>query len=357
MQENIINKLKEIKKEFEENELKLQDPDILSNIENYKKITKKQAKIAEKYNLYMEFLKFEELKNDSLEMIKNEEDEEIIKMAKEELAISKKKLSELEIKILEVLIELDPNDDKDCMVEIKGAAGGDEANIFAGDLFRMYSKYASKNEWEIEIIDFEETERGGYSFIIFQVNGVNAYKHFKFESGVHRVQRVPQTETQGRVHTSTATVLVTPILEETNKEISIPQNELRIDTYRASGSGGQHINKTDSAVRILHLPTGIVVASQQGRSQHDNKAKAMQMLESKIQDAINRKKQEEENNTKKTLVGSGDRSEKIRTYNYNQNRITDHRVSLTLKKLDRIMQGNLEEIIEVLLASEKENAI
>ena len=354
MQESILIKLNNIKKEYEENSIKLQNPDILKDINLYKEISKKQAKIEKIHSSFISYIKFETQKNESLDLIKNEQDELLIEMAKEELSVAKKKLDFFEEELMEMLIEKDPNDEKDSVIEIKGAAGGDEANIFAGDLFRMYLAYSNKMGWKVKIIDYEETERSGYAFILFEVLGINVYKHLKFESGVHRVQRIPQTETQGRVHTSTATVLVTPISDEEIKQVEVPQSEIRVDTYRASGSGGQHINKTDSAVRITHLPTGIVVASQQGRSQHDNRDKAMKMLIAKIIEKRNNEKVQEINKNKKTLVGSGDRSEKIRTYNYQQNRVTDHRISFTLKKLDRVIQGNLEEIIDVLLASEKE---
>ncbi len=354
MQDSILNKLNNIKNEYERVSTEIQDPSVLSDIKKYKDLSKKQAKLEPTYKVYIDYLKQIKSRDEALEIIKIETNDEMLAFAREELSEAKKAIDVLEEELFELLAEKDPNDEKDVVVEIKGAAGGDEANIFAGDLYRMYSSYASKMDWTVEIIDYEESERNAYSFISFEISGIDVYKHMKFESGVHRVQRIPKTETQGRVHTSTATVLVTPISDETNHDVQIPSNELRIDTYRASGAGGQHINKTDSAVRITHIPTGIIVASQQGRSQHDNKDKAMQMLYSKIIEMKLQEERQEQNAIKKTLVGSGDRSEKIRTYNYQQNRVTDHRISFTLKKLDRIMQGDLEEIIEVLLASENE---
>ncbi len=354
MQTNLKEKLDQIKVEFEQIQDELNNPDVLADIDLYKKLNKKRSKLEPVFKVYINYLTASKNIEDSLKILKEETDEDFLNLAKEELNEAKKNMQIFEEELKELMVEKDPNDEKDCYIEIKGAAGGDEANIFAGDLYRMYSRFASKMDWELEIIDYEETDRGGYSFIAFEIKGLNSYQHLKFESGVHRVQRVPQTESQGRVHTSTATILVTPLSEEDEVDVNIPTNEIRIDTYRASGSGGQHINKTDSAVRITHIPTGIVVASQQGRSQHDNKDKAMRMLVAKIKEKTYMEKQSEINQKKKTLVGTGDRSEKIRTYNYPQNRITDHRIGLTLKKLDRIMAGGLEQIIEVLLVNERE---
>lgn len=232
-------------------------------------------------------------------------------------------------------------------MEIRGAAGGDEGNIFAGDLFRMYSKYAESQGWKIEIEDAQPSEAGGYSLVSFIIKGTGVYSKMKFESGSHRVQRVPKTETQGRVHTSTATVLVMPEAEEV--DIDIDPKDLRVDTYRSSGAGGQHINKTDSAVRITHIPTGIVATSQDGRSQHDNRAKAMQSLRTRLYEAKLREEEEKLGNERRNKIGSGDRAEKIRTYNYPQNRVTDHRIGLTIQQLDRIMEGKLEPIIDALI--------
>lgn len=252
------------------------------------------------------------------------------------------------IKKLELeLIPKDPNDNKNVIMEIRGAAGGDEGNIFAGDLYRMYVKYAESQGWKVEVMEAEESEAGGFSLISFNVIGDGVYGKLKYESGSHRVQRVPKTETQGRVHTSTATVLVMPEMEEV--DVQINKSDLRIDTYRASGAGGQHINKTDSAVRITHLPTGIVATSQDGRSQHDNRDKAMKALVARVYDYFQSQQTEAIDSERKSKVGTGDRAEKIRTYNYPQNRVTDHRIGLTIQQLDRIIEGKLDDIITALI--------
>ena len=268
-------------------------------------------------------------------------------MAELELSELEDKKPQLEEKLHLELIPKDPNDNKNVIVEVRGAAGGDEGNIFAGDLYRMYVKYAESQGWKIEIMEAQESDAGGYSLISFMVKGEGVYSKLKFESGSHRVQRVPKTETQGRVHTSTATVLVMPEAEEVDFELN--PGDLRIDTYRASGAGGQHINKTDSAVRITHIPTGTVTTSQDGRSQHDNKDKAMRAMRTKLYEMKLREQEEAIGSERRNKIGSGDRSEKIRTYNYPQNRVTDHRIGLTIQQLDRIMEGKLEEIIEALI--------
>ena len=298
------------------------------------------------YDLYQEYKEIEAGIEDAKELAK-ESDPEIKEMAKLELAELEEKFPEI-IKKLEIeLVPKDPNDNKDVIMEIRGAAGGDEGNIFAGDLYRMYVKYAESQGWKVEVMEAIDAEAGGYSLISFMVKGEGVYGKLKFESGSHRVQRVPKTETQGRVHTSTATVLVMPEVEEVDVEIN--KNDLRIDTYRASGAGGQHINKTDSAVRITHIPTGIVAASQDGRSQHDNKDKAMKALIARIYDYYQQQQDEQVGNERKSKVGSGDRAEKIRTYNYPQNRVTDHRIGLTIQQLDRIIEGKLDDIITALI--------
>ena len=276
-----------------------------------------------------------------------ENDPEIKEMAKMELDELETQLPEI-IKKLELeLIPKDPNDNKNVIMEIRGAAGGDEGNIFAGDLYRMYVKYAESQGWKIDVMEAEESEAGGFSLISFNVIGDGVYGKLKYESGSHRVQRVPKTETQGRVHTSTATVLVMPEVEEVDVEIN--KSDLRIDTYRASGAGGQHINKTDSAVRITHLPTGIVATSQDGRSQHDNRDKAMKALVARVYDYFQSQQNEAIDSERKSKVGTGDRAEKIRTYNYPQNRVTDHRIGLTIQQLDRIIEGKLDDIITALI--------
>ncbi len=322
------------------------DPDIGSDIKKMTEVTKEQASLQAAYDLYQEYKEIEAGIEDAKELAK-ESDPEIKEMAKLELAELEEKFPEI-IKKLEIeLVPKDPNDNKDVIMEIRGAAGGDEGNIFAGDLYRMYVKYAESQGWKVEVMEAIDAEAGGYSLISFMVKGEGVYGKLKFESGSHRVQRVPKTETQGRVHTSTATVLVMPEVEEVDVEIN--KNDLRIDTYRASGAGGQHINKTDSAVRITHIPTGIVAASQDGRSQHDNKDKAMKALIARIYDYYQQQQDEQVGNERKSKVGSGDRAEKIRTYNYPQNRVTDHRIGLTIQQLDRIIEGKLDDIITALI--------
>lgn len=268
-------------------------------------------------------------------------------MAELELSELEEKKPHLEEKLHLELIPKDPNDNKNVIVEVRGAAGGDEGNIFAGDLYRMYVKYAESQGWKVEVMETQESEAGGFSLVSFMVKGEGVYSKLKFESGSHRVQRVPKTETQGRVHTSTATVLVMPEAEEVDVEIN--PGDLIIDTYRASGAGGQHINKTDSAVRITHLPTGIVASSQDGRSQHDNKDKAMRALRARVYEMVQREQEEALGSERRSKIGSGDRSEKIRTYNYPQNRVTDHRIGLTIQQLDRIMEGKLDDVIDALI--------
>ena len=294
-------------------------------------------------------LEYKEVKDgiDGAKELMKENDPEIKEMAKMELDELEERMPDI-IKKLELeLIPKDPNDNKNVIMEIRGAAGGDEGNIFAGDLYRMYVKYAESQGWKVEVMEAEESEAGGFSLISFNVIGDGVYGKLKYESGSHRVQRVPKTETQGRVHTSTATVLVMPEMEEV--DVQINKSDLRIDTYRASGAGGQHINKTDSAVRITHLPTGIVATSQDGRSQHDNRDKAMKALEARVYDYFQSQQTEAIDSERKSKVGTGDRAEKIRTYNYPQNRVTDHRIGLTIQQLDRIIEGKLDDIITALI--------
>ena len=346
MNESMLERLKTMENRYEELGHMLMDPDIGSNIKKMTDVTKEQASLQAAYDLYQEYKEIENGIEEAKELAK-EHDPEIKEMAKMELAELEEKLPDV-IKKLEIeLIPKDPNDNKDVIMEIRGAAGGDEGNIFAGDLYRMYVKYAESQGWKVEVMEAIDAEAGGYSLISFMVKGEGVYGKLKFESGSHRVQRVPKTETQGRVHTSTATVLVMPEVEEVDVEIN--KNDLRIDTYRASGAGGQHINKTDSAVRITHIPTGIVAASQDGRSQHDNKDKAMKALIARIYDYYQQQQDQQVESERKSKVGTGDRAEKIRTYNYPQNRVTDHRIGLTIQQLDRIIEGKLDDIITALI--------
>ena len=346
MNESMLERLKTMENRYEELGHMLMDPDIGSDIKKMTDVTKEQASLQAAYDLYQEYKEIENGIEEAKELAK-EHDPEIKEMAKMELAELEEKLHDV-IKKLEIeLIPKDPNDNKDVIMEIRGAAGGDEGNIFAGDLYRMYVKYAESQGWKVEVMEAIDAEAGGYSLISFMVKGEGVYGKLKFESGSHRVQRVPKTETQGRVHTSTATVLVMPEVEEVDVEIN--KNDLRIDTYRASGAGGQHINKTDSAVRITHIPTGIVAASQDGRSQHDNKDKAMKALIARIYDYYQQQQDQQVESERKSKVGTGDRAEKIRTYNYPQNRVTDHRIGLTIQQLDRIIEGKLDDIITALI--------
>ena len=346
MNESMLERLKTMENRYEELGHMLMDPDIGSDIKKMTDVTKEQASLQAAYDLYQEYKEIENGIEEAKELAK-EHDPEIKEMAKMELAELEEKLPDV-IKKLEIeLIPKDPNDNKDVIMEIRGAAGGDEGNIFAGDLYRMYVKYAESQGWKVEVMEAIDAEAGGYSLISFMVKGEGVYGKLKFESGSLRVQRVPKTETQGRVHTSTATVLVMPEVEEVDVEIN--KNDLRIDTYRASGAGGQHINKTDSAVRITHIPTGIVAASQDGRSQHDNKDKAMKALIARIYDYYQQQQDQQVESERKSKVGTGDRAEKIRTYNYPQNRVTDHRIGLTIQQLDRIIEGKLDDIITALI--------
>ncbi|MBR2712988.1 MAG: peptide chain release factor 1 [Bacilli bacterium] len=322
----------------------LSSPEILANVDKMTSLSKEQASIEEVVEKYKEYKKTDSDLNEAKELLN---DPEMGELAKEDIDTLSTRKEEL-IKELEILLlPKDPNDDKNIIVEIRGAAGGDEANIFAGDLFEMYSKYAESQGWRIEITNAEPGTAGGYAQIEFMVKGENVYSKLKYESGSHRVQRVPETESQGRVHTSTATVLVMPEVEDVN--IEIKEQDLRIDVYRSTGAGGQGVNTTDSAVRITHIPTGIVVTCQDERSQLKNKIKALGILKARIYDEMQRKQEAEVGAERRSKIGTGDRSEKIRTYNYPQNRVTDHRINLTLMQLDRVMQGKMDELIEALI--------
>ena len=322
----------------------LSKPEVLSDTKKMTSLSKEQASLEEVVEKYKEYKKVD---SDLVEAEELLNDPEMGELAKEDYNNLKEQKENL-IKELEVLLlPKDPNDDKNIIVEIRGAAGGDEANIFAGDLFEMYSRYAESQGWRIEVTNAEPGTAGGYSQIEFMVKGENVYSKLKYESGSHRVQRVPETESQGRVHTSTATVLVMPEVEDV--EIDVKEQDLRIDVYRSTGAGGQGVNTTDSAVRITHIPTGIVVTCQDERSQLKNKIKALGILKARIYDEMQRKQEQELGAERKSKIGTGDRSEKIRTYNYPQNRVTDHRINLTLMQLDRIMQGKMDEIIEALI--------
>lgn len=348
----LVDKLQVIEDKFMDLEQRISDPEVIARQDEWRKLTRQHAQLSETVETFRTYKKVLAGINEAMEVIEDKSmDDEFREMAQEELKDLKPQKEELEEKLQILLLPKDPNDDKNIIIEIRGGAGGDEAALFAGDLFRMYTKYAESQGWHCEIIDTNEPELGGFKEVIFSVDGENVYSKMKFESGVHRVQRVPATETQGRVHTSTVTVAVLPEMEDVDIEVN--EKDLKIDTYRASGAGGQHINKTESAVRITHLPSGIVVACQDQRSQLQNREKAMRVLRAKLQDQAEQAAISSMAADRKSQVGTGDRSERIRTYNYPQGRVTDHRINLTLYKLDAILNGDLDEIIQALNAADQ----
>ena len=328
------------------NEL-LSDPDVVNDADKLRKYSKEQADLQKTVDVYRSYKTKKEELQDIEDMLNETSDKEEVEMLKEESSALKTELPDMEEELKILLIPKDPNDDKDVIVEIRAAAGGDEAAIFAGDLMRMYSKYAEANGFKTEIVEASESDHGGYKEVSFSVSGTGAYSKLKFENGAHRVQRVPETESGGRIHTSTATVA-----EAEDVEIEIRNEDLKIDTYRSSGAGGQHVNTTDSAVRITHLPTGVIATSSE-KSQIQNREKAMKVLKARLYDMKLQEEQQKYASQRKSAVGTGDRSERIRTYNYPQSRVTDHRIGLTLQKLNQIMEGNLDEIVEALTLSEQ----
>lgn len=344
----MIERLQAIENRYNEILEELMKPEIISNIKETLKFTKEQASLKAAYEAYQTYKQVTKGIEEAEEMIK---DPEMGEMAKEELVELIDQKTKLESEIEIILLPKDPNDGKNVIVEIRGAAGGDEGNIFAGDLFEMYNKLAEKENWKIELMEEEASEAGGFTLISFMIKGENVYSKLKYESGAHRVQRVPVTETQGRVHTSTATVLVMPEAEEVDANLDM--NDVRIDVTRSSGCGGQGVNTTDSAVRLTHIPTGIVVYSQTERSQIKNKDKAIKILQTRLYDLKNQERDKEIGAERRSKVGTGDRSEKIRTYNYSQNRVTDHRIGFTLNTLDRIMAGDIDKVIDALVAEDQ----
>ena len=317
-----------------------------ANMDNYRKLNREHAELTPVVELYYRYQQAQQDISSAQEMMS---DPEMKEFAQEEISNAKNVIDNLDAELQKMLLPKDPNDGRNIILEIRAGTGGDESGLFSGDLLRMYSRYAERNRWQVEMMSESPSDLGGYKEVIIRIAGPGAYSKLKFESGGHRVQRVPATETQGRIHTSACTVAVMPEADELT-DVVINNADLRIDTFRASGAGGQHINKTDSAVRLTHLPTGIVVECQDGRSQHQNKAQAMRVLASRIMDGQLRAKQAKEAATRKSLIGSGDRSERIRTYNFPQGRMTDHRINLTLYKLDFIMDGDLTELTNALLA-------
>lgn len=348
----MFDKLEELVDKLDTINNQLSDPDVVGDQKRFRALMKEQSDLTPIVEKYMEYKEAKETIEDSLMMLEEESDEEIREMAKEELNDAKTRLETYEQELKILLLPKDPNDDKNVIVEIRAGAGGDEAALFAAELYRMYVHYAEGRRWKCELASVEEIGIGGMKSVTFMVTGAGAYSVLKYESGVHRVQRVPETESGGRIHTSTASVAVLPEAEEID-EIDIPEKDYRIDVMRASGNGGQCVNTTDSAVRLTHYPTGIVVYSQTEKSQLQNKAKAFALLRAKLLDLEMQKRHDAEADLRKSQVGTGDRSEKIRTYNFPQGRVTDHRIGLTLYKLDKIMDGDIQEIIDACIAADQ----
>jgi peptide chain release factor 1 len=332
------------------NEL-LSDPEVISNTNKLREYSKEQSGLADAVQAFREYKDVDSQLTDAKEMLEDEQDADMQEMVKAEIAELTQSKMDLEEKMKILLLPKDPNDDKNVFMEIRGAAGGDEAALFAGDLYRMYSRYAENQGWKTEMMEAHTTGVGGYKEIIFMINGNGAYSKLKYENGAHRVQRVPETESGGRIHTSTATVAVLPEAEDV--EVEVHEKDIRVDTFASSGPGGQSVNTTMSAVRLTHEPTGIVVSIQDEKSQIKNKEKAMKVLRARIYDKFQQEAQAELDETRKSAVGTGDRSERIRTYNFPQNRVTDHRIGLTIQKLDQILQGKLDEFIEALQSAEQ----
>ncbi|CAM3842429.1 peptide chain release factor 1 [Mesobacillus thioparans] len=347
----MFDRLQAVEDRYERlNEL-LSDPEVVNDSKKLREYSKEQSDIQETVMAYREYKEVKEQLADAKAMLEDKLDADMRDMVKEEISELEPRIEELEARIKILLVPKDPNDDKNVIMEIRGAAGGDEAALFAGDLYRMYSRYAESQGWKTEVIDASTTGVGGFKEIIFMINGNGAYSKMKFENGAHRVQRVPETESGGRIHTSTATVACLPEAEEV--EIELHDKDIRFDAFASSGAGGQSVNTTMSAVRLTHIPTGIVVSCQDEKSQHKNKDKAMKVLRARVYDKFQQEAQAEYDQVRKSAVGTGDRSERIRTYNFPQNRVTDHRIGLTIQKLDQILQGKMDEIIEALIMEDQ----
>lgn len=348
----MFDKLEDLLIRYEEIMSELREPTVADDPARFRKLMKEQSNLTPIVETYTEYKKYNQDVNDSLEMLNEESDEEMREMLKETLSESKKRIDELEQKLKILLLPKDPNDDKNVIIEIRAGAGGDEAALFAAEVYRMYVHYAEKRRWKVETLNVDEIGIGGMKEVEFLINGHGAYSRMKYESGVHRVQRVPETESGGRIHTSTVSVAVMPEVDE-DIDIVIDEKDIRIDVMRASGNGGQCVNTTDSAVRLTHYPTGIVIYSQTEKSQIQNKAKAFALLKSKLYDLEQQQRHDEEAELRRSQIGTGDRSEKIRTYNFPQGRVTDHRINLTIYKLEKVLNGDLDEILDACIAADQ----
>ncbi len=347
----MFDKIEDILRKFEDITMELNDPSVIADQERFRKLMKEQKNLEPLVECYNEYKKCKEIIDESLAMLDEESDPEMKEMLKDELQTAKDKIPELENKLKILLLPKDPNDDKNVIVEIRAGVGGDEAALFAADMYRVYTRYAERKNWRVETMSVEDIGIGGIKTVSFMIKGNGAYSRLKYESGVHRVQRIPATESGGRIHTSAITVAIMPEVEDV--EVEIDMNDCKFDVFRASGNGGQCVNTTDSAVRLTHFPTGIVISCQDEKSQQQNKAKALRVLRAKLYELEQEKKHNSEAELRRSQVGSGDRSEKIRTYNFHQGRVTDHRIGLTLYKIDQIMDGDIDEIIDSLIAADQ----
>lgn len=347
----MFDKLEDILIYFEELQAELSNPDVISDQNRFRKLMKEQNDLTPVVEAYQAYKGAKQNAEDSVAILNEENDEEMRELAKEELADSKRRIEELEQELKILLLPKDPNDDKNVIVEIRAGAGGDEAALFSAELYRMYARFAERNRWKVDLVSVNENGIGGFKEVIFMISGQGAYSKLKYESGVHRVQRVPETESGGRIHTSTSTVAVMPEAEEV--DVAIDMNDCKFDVFRASGNGGQCVNTTDSAVRLTHIPTGIVISCQDEKSQLKNKDKALKVLRSRLYDLELEKKQSAEAAERRSQIGTGDRSEKIRTYNFPQGRVTEHRIKLTLYKIDSVMDGDLYEVMDSLIAADQ----
>lgn len=347
----MFERLEEMELKFEELSKKLSEPDIVNNQQEFRKMMKEHSDMTPVVEKYRQLKDTQNTIDEALSILNDSNDEELKLMAKEDLSDNKEKLEQLKEELKILLLPKDPNDDKNVIMEIRGGAGGDEAALFAGDLFRMYSRYAERCRWKTEMMNSNENDLGGFKEVSFMIQGQGAYSRLKYESGVHRVQRIPTTESGGRIHTSTVTVAVLPEVEDVDVEINM--NDVRIDVFRSSGNGGQSVNTTDSAVRVTHMPTGIVISCQDEKSQLKNKDKALKILRAKLYDLELEKQQSEVSAFRKSQVGTGNRNERIRTYNFPQGRVTDHRIGLTLHRLESLLDGDIDEIIDTLITTEQ----